>query len=186
MNRPLFKSSYITEQAPAKAVVAAGGVTFQVIVDQVCATNAYTALSCSVAHGINVLLKILLGMMALDLITGIMASWKSGERIASRRLGLGQKRKVVMLAVVASAVLLDSVFIAHGLDTGGLLYKWTTSWFIAVEALSLYENADKMGVRMPSFLKTTVENLLQKAESSGVESLESQEKQNDGQHPSPN
>lgn len=162
MDNRLFKSEYVTEAAAVKALIAGGGVATATLVERLCGLNAAAGVACQFGAGVSDFLKILLAMMALDLVTGVLASRAEGQRIESKRLGVGMKRKVGMLAVITSSVLLDAVLKGHGLDASGLLYQWTASWFIAVEFLSLYENASRIGVPMPTFLKTAVERLLQK------------------------
>lgn len=157
-----------TQDTAAKAVIASGGVVTASLRTLVCNSSETGALACSTFNGISDLLKILLAMMAMDLITGVMAARSEGQRISSRRLGVGTQRKVVMLLIVAAAVLIDGVLRAHSLPTGNILYSWTASWFIAVEALSLYENAGRLGVPLPKFLKSAIEALLQRAEQGGA------------------
>lgn len=164
---PLFRLAIFTKDSAAKAIIASSGVAFSTIWDTVCARNQATTTACSVIAGVSVLLKILLALMALDLFTGTAAAWVTGDRITSRRLGVGMVRKTTQLVIVAVAAMLDGVFHERGLPTGDILYKWTACWFIAVEALSLYENASRMGVPMPGFLKGAIEWLLQRAGKSG-------------------
>lgn len=162
-----FKASTITDSVMAKATIATGTVTAQVLAARYCAASTATGATCEVFSSVNVLLRVLLVLMAFDLMTGIMAARAEGQRLTSFKLGLGASRKTTMLMVVAGAAMLDAVFASHGLPNAHLLYLWTTSWFIAVETLSLYENADRMGLPLPKFLRTSVEWLLERAESGG-------------------
>lgn len=163
----LLQAKDFTQDTATKAVAAVGGALTATLHQWVCNTSRTGAIACQVFDGVSVYLKVLVAMMVMDLITGVMASRAEGKRIDSRRLGIGTQRKIVMLLVIAASVLIDSVFHAHGIPTGHLLYSGTASWFIAVEALSLYENSSRIGVPMPKFLKQALEFLLQRANQTG-------------------
>lgn len=143
-----------SEGTPVKASVMVGGV----------AVSEFFARVFHIEGLSPDLLFILWAMMLLDMVTGMLASRHEGERIHSKKMSVGVYRKISMLVVIASGVLLDAVFSKHGLNTGHLLFKATTSWFIGVEALSLYENADRMGLPIPPILRTAIEKLLQRDE----------------------
>jgi toxin secretion/phage lysis holin len=164
----IFKSAYLTQAAPVKAAVSGGAVGLAALLQWLCQLNNATELACAAVDGIHELVRVLLAMNALDLFTGVLAARQDGQRITSSRFGVGVKRKLLMLMMVASSVLLDHVFKANHLPLDGLLFTWTTSWFIATEALSLYENATRLGVPMPAFLKTAAEKLLQKSSNKTV------------------
>lgn len=171
----LLQLKDFTQDTAAKALVAGGGVLTTSLRHLVCDSNRTSALACNAFGGISQLLKILLAMMAFDLLSGVWAARHEGQRISSRRLGVGTQRKISMLLIVGAAAMLDGVLRAQGLPTGDVLYSWTTSWFIAVEVLSLYENAGRLGVPLPKFLKTGIEALLQRAEKTGAALLDPSE-----------
>jgi toxin secretion/phage lysis holin len=159
----IVQPELFNSRTPAKAAIAAAGVTSSTLLERFCAWHPVATEACTITHGVPVLLKLLLAMMALDLVSGVLAARTSGERLSSRRLGVGMKRKTLMLLMVGAAVTLDAVFANQGFSLGGVLFKSTTAWFIAVESLSLYENGDRMGVPMPPVFKKAVEWLLQKS-----------------------
>jgi toxin secretion/phage lysis holin len=158
----LLPVGYLTDDVPAKAVIASASVVLTSLFDALCQYNAASADACALLGGVPVLLKLLLAMMGLDLISGVLAARAKGERITSKRLSIGMKRKTLMLLTAVASVVIDATLREHGLPFSGLLARWTMSWFIAVEALSLYENGDRMGVPMPPFLRTAIEWLLQR------------------------
>lgn len=157
-----LKASYFTEHAQFKTLVATTGVVGGTLLDTFCNVHPTTAMACTVAGFIPRLLWFLVAMMALDMVTGVLASRNQGERVHSRRLGEGVKRKIGMAAVIASAIIIDGVFAENGVPTAHIFYRATTSWFIGVEALSLYENTDRMGIPIPALLRNAIERLLQK------------------------
>jgi len=148
---PFFKLGYFTDNVPAKASLATGAV----FIERLC---AYSPDACAFLGGIHQSVKALLLLMALDLLTGVMAARAEGQRIQSRRFGLGAQRKFGMLLVIYAAHLLDGVF-----GTGSAIFVGATWWYIATETISFYENADRMGVPMPPGLKRLMETVLQKA-----------------------
>lgn len=157
----MLKVDYFTAQAGPKATVAAGGMFTHVFAEWLCLRAPFL---CDYIMWVPDKMALLMGMMLLDLLTGVVASRGEGQRINSRRLGEGAKRKFGMLTIVAGAILLEGFFHIHNvLPVQGLVYTGAVSWFIAVEFLSLYENVDRMGVRMPVFLKVMMEKLLQKS-----------------------
>lgn len=158
---PVLKPEYFTEAAGTKAFIATGTVFTSTLAQSACST---VPAICGFISWVPDQLALLVGMMMLDMATGVLAARSEGQRVTSKRLGEGMKRKVGILFIIASTVLLEGLFSSNGLPLSGLLFKWTATWFICVEALSLYENADRMGVPIPAFLKKTVEKMLQKAE----------------------
>lgn len=157
----MLKPQYFTEGVGAKAVVATAG-TAAAFTEKFCGSQP---LLCALASDFNLIL-FLIGMMALDMVTGVLASRSERKRITSRRGGEGMYRKIAMIAVIAGAVIIGGVLADAGLPVQHLLYRWVTSWFIAVEGLSLYENAARTGLRLPTGLKTVIERILEKADGS--------------------
>lgn len=154
----LLKPEYFTEHVGIKAAMAGGLVGSDML-----ATFCTNYGGCTFVQWMPDLILILFGMMVLDMLTGVL---KAGikKNLRSRPMAEGMQRKIAIFAVVAATILVEGVFRANGLSLGGALYKWTTSWFIAVEALSLYENAQEAGVRIPTFLKEMTEKLLKRAD----------------------
>lgn len=153
---PLLKAGYFTDHTIAKAGIAGLGAFTYKLTESICG-HQIGAGFCGYVSWLPDLVLVLLGLQALDLLTGTWAARASGDRVESRRLGTGISRKLAMLTLVAAALGLEVTFRAQGLELGGLLYRWTASWFVAVEVLSLYENADRMGMRLPTRLREMAE-----------------------------
>ena len=110
-------------------------------------------------------LQVLLGFMAADLGTGLLTAGvfhnsphtKDG-RLDSRCCFQGMCRKAEMLVFVGAAnaadLLLDSHFLRSAVIIG----------FCASEALSLTENAGRMGIPLPAAWKNAISLLSRKAQ----------------------
>jgi toxin secretion/phage lysis holin len=155
----MLKLGYFTEGIPLKVFVAGSGTATSMLVGSFCSD---WPVLCGLADEYR-LIGFLIGMMMLDMVTGVLASRSEGCRVTSRRLGEGVKRKVSMLAVIAGSLLVGGTLQNEGFPILDLLYRFTTFWFIAVEGLSLYENAARTGIPMPAGLKTIMEKMLQRA-----------------------
>lgn len=153
MQDHLIKPEYFTHAVVFKTAVA-GGLVSTELFGRFCTGFG----GCTYVAWLPDLILILFGMMVLDMLTGVL---KAGvlKQLKSRLMGEGMRRKVAVFAVIGATIMLEMVFRTHGMDMQGLLSKWTTSWFIAVETLSLYENAQAMGVRVPSYLKDAARKL---------------------------
>ncbi len=122
-----------------------------------CSITLFTFL-CSQLHIIKDWMIVLIVIMALDYITGMMASAMKKE-ISSKKGLLGILKKTSYLLVVCVATAVDWIFI----HTGGIFeielpQKMTVTiiiciWLIINELISILENLDKMSVPLPRFLK---------------------------------
>lgn len=152
MNR-LLKVQYFTDSIAFKTTISAGLVSTELF-GRFCSEFG----GCTYVTWLPDLILILFGMMVLDMLTGVLKAGMKKD-LKSRLMGEGMKRKVAVYAVIGGTIMLEAVFRTHGMDLQGLLSKWTVSWFIAVECLSLYENAQDTGVRIPKFLKEAASKL---------------------------
>lgn len=108
--------------------------------------------------GWDVLLRVLVGMMAVDYLTGLLiaAIWKKSNKSESGALDSeasfkGLARKCMILLLVYVAVLLDTAIETNYIRSAVIIF------YIGNEGLSLLENLCVMGVPHPKFL----ENVLQ-------------------------
>ena len=114
--------------------------------------------------GWDVLLQVLVGMMAVDYLTGLLiaAIWKKSNKSESGALDSeasfkGLARKCMILLLVYVAVLLDAAIETNYIRAAVIIF------YIGNEGLSLLENLCVMGVPHPKFL----ENVLQVLRDSG-------------------
>ena len=113
--------------------------------------------------GMPPLVFVLLGVMSLDYATGLICGAlgrspkTQGGGLSSRAAFEGLMKKVLILAVVGLAALVD-VAVASG---AGVSFSAITGavclWFIASEGVSILENAAEMGLPVPEPLMRALE-----------------------------
>ncbi len=99
-------------------------------------------------------LQILVVVVTFDVITGVLASAKTGKTNS----GVGRKglsRKVGIFVLVALATLVDRVVGS----TTPLVQTATIYWYVGNEGISIMENLGKMDAPLPSPLKKALEQL---------------------------
>ena len=92
-------------------------------------------------------LEILVTCMVLDYILGIMTGYKNNE-LDSRKGFNGLKKKFTVLIILILAVLLDRLTSQEWFFRTAVIY-----FYVAMEGLSILENAAKLGVPIPDKLK---------------------------------
>ena len=114
-------------------------------------------------------ISILLLMMVIDQVSGILAAKREalehpGEKkygISSKRMVLGifKKAGYILTIVVATMVdiLMDTMMEYIGIK--GSFCLLITVWFILGEAISILENASRMGVKVPRFFRKIISEL---------------------------
>lgn len=137
------------------------------------------------------MLMIFSTMMVLDFISGMIASAKEAiehpddpDKGWSSKKGLiGLMKKFSYILTVFVAILVDILLINAGKYIGvdvrmktffGLL---VTVWFILNEALSILENAGRIGAKIPGFLLKLIATLKKKVEKNGDEKVDDYDKQ---------
>lgn len=115
--------------------------------------------------GWDALLKLLVALMAADLITGyiVAAVFKKSNKSKSGTLDSnasfkGLARKCTVLVLVYIAVLLDTATGTHYIRSAVALF------FIGNEGLSLLENVGLMGMPYPKFMKDMLQVLRDKGD----------------------
>lgn len=83
-------------------------------------------------------------LAGIDIITGISVAWQN-QNLWSRKALFGYARKVLVLAVIVLANVIDQIL---GLD-GAVTYA-TVLFYIANEGLSIIENLAKLGILVPA------------------------------------
>lgn len=120
--------------------------------------------------GWDVTLKVLVGCMAADYISGLIVagvfhrSGKSETGALESRAGFkGLLRKCMILLLVFLAAMLDLVTGQHFIRSAVCLF------YIANEGLSIIENLVLMGVPHPAFLDNVLEALRKQGDKAGKE-----------------
>lgn len=118
-------------------------------------------------------ISILLLMMVIDQVSGILAAKREalehpGEKkygISSKRMVLGifKKAGYILTIVVTTMVdiLMDTMMEYIGIKSTikGSFCLLITVWFILGEAISILENASRMGVKVPRFFRKIISEL---------------------------
>jgi toxin secretion/phage lysis holin len=127
-------------------------------------TSAGVAVASYLYGGFFNLLKVLLTLIAIDIMTGMVASvleemdnkgatfWQALKKIKSATMWRGGVRKMLTLLIVAVGHYCDIL-----LGTGSTLRDACTSFYIANELLSIIENCGRAGVPIPERLERVVE-----------------------------
>lgn len=98
-------------------------------------------------------LQILLTCMVLDYVMGVMCGYK--EKELSSHVGfLGLKKKFTILIVLILAVLLDRL-----MGQGWIFRTIVIYFYIAMEGISILENAARLDVPIPQKLKEALVQL---------------------------
>ncbi|MBQ2028075.1 MAG: phage holin family protein [Clostridia bacterium] len=113
--------------------------------------------------GLPPVLLIMLIIMSLDYATGIICGLMGKSRktehggLSSKAALEGLLRKLMLLAIVALAYLLDWAVMAGAGVEFAAVSSATCLWFIASEGISVVENAADMGVPIPQIIKNALE-----------------------------
>ena len=115
--------------------------------------------------GWDVLLKVLIGMMAADYLTGLLIAgiWKKSNKsetgtLDSKASFKGLVKKCMVLLLVYVAVLLDAAIGTTYIRSAVIIF------YIGNEGLSLLENLCIMGVPHPKFLEKVLQVLLERGD----------------------
>jgi toxin secretion/phage lysis holin len=104
--------------------------------------------------------QVLLLLMALDIATGMAAAFAQ-QRLNSAVGWRGVSRKAVTLGVVTAAVVVEPVL------GGAPVASVVAGFYVAVEALSILENAGRADVPVPGLLRQALTRLQAQAEEPG-------------------
>ncbi len=97
--------------------------------------------------GIDGYIKVLIACTAVDYVTGVLRGGKEGK-LSSQIAFWGIARKIVMFFFVGIAHIIDDMLGGNaGFRTVIILF------YIGNEGISIIENADKLGVPIPKFLR---------------------------------
>ncbi|MGL5314662.1 MAG: phage holin family protein [Peptostreptococcaceae bacterium] len=114
---------------------------------------------CYLLGGFDIMIELLLTAMALDFLTGFLKGIKT-KKLSSNKARDGMIKKIGTIIVIASAVILDKLFASQGKDT--YFRNLVTGVFIIVELISLVENVETLGVKIPKRLRSVLAQLKNK------------------------
>ena len=115
-------------------------------------------------------LQILIIAMILDYIMGLMCGYK-GKELNSKIGFNGLKKKFTILIILILAVLLDRLLGQEWIFRSLVIY-----FYVAMEGISILENAAKLDVPIPGKLKEALVQLQEKGQKKGDEGHETTNK----------
>ena len=110
-----------------------------------------------------------LGLMAIDVLTGIIKAWAHNDfKSAIMRAGLAKKAGEIMILVVGE-------LISYGLMLPDAIMNGISFYIIFMEMMSILENADELGIPIPKFVKDVINNVDDTLQNKGIEQKEKDE-----------
>jgi toxin secretion/phage lysis holin len=90
-------------------------------------------------------------LIVMDVLTGIIIAWRNNDFQSSKmRAGLSKKFGELVYILVG-------IITKYALGTDLILY-FTVGYICVMEVSSLFENCDKLGVKMPDKIKDKINN----------------------------
>ena len=119
------------------------------------------------------LLGLLVFLMVVDYISGMIAIDHPGDTSygwSSKKGAKGIAKKIAYLFVITVAIVIDYILAKTSGNLGyhlpsAMLSLLTTVWYLLNEALSITENAGRMGARVPEWLMKYIAVLKDKIDS---------------------
>lgn len=122
-------------------------------------------------------LMVLLAFMVIDHLSGFAAGWKE-HKLSSDAGFTGLMRKGIILAFVGMAHLLDTyIFKDTVIGQAEAIRNAVCIFYIANEGMSIFENAERLNIPVPAFIRDRLSNL--KKLSAGKEKEKEKAKKHD-------
>ena len=94
-----------------------------------------------------------LGLMAVDVLTGIIKAWAHNDfQSAIMRAGLAKKAGEIMILVVGE-------LISYGMILPDSIMNGISFYIIFMEIMSIMENLDELGIPIPKFVRDVINNV---------------------------
>lgn len=94
-----------------------------------------------------------LGLMAIDVLTGIIKAWAHNDfKSAIMRAGLAKKAGEIMILVVGELV-------SYGMMLPDVIMNCISFYIIFMEIMSILENMDELGIPIPKFVRDVINNV---------------------------
>ncbi|MBU7316169.1 phage holin family protein [Paenibacillus oleatilyticus] len=104
--------------------------------------------------GLGLVFTVLLGLMAIDFITGLLAG-AFNEGLQSRKGAKGIIKKVYVILLIGSVYLIETAVLkSNGVVTDGI-----SGAFCLIEFVSITENGGRMGIQIPDKIKDLISTL---------------------------
>lgn len=102
-----------------------------------------------------------LGLMAIDVLTGIIKAWAHNDfQSAIMRAGLAKKAGEIVILIVGE-------LLSYGLMLPEAIMNCVSFYIIFMEMMSILENADELGIPIPKFVKDVINNVDDKLQHGG-------------------
>lgn len=94
-----------------------------------------------------------LGLMAIDILTGIVKAWAQNDfKSKIMRAGLAKKAEEILILIAGE-------LISFGLMLPGVVMNGVSFYIIFMEGMSILENVDELGIPVPGFIKKVINNV---------------------------
>ena len=104
-------------------------------------------------------LMVLLAFMVIDQFSGLAAGWTE-HKLSSDTGFTGLLRKGLILAFVGMAHLMDTyIFKNTAIGNAEAIRSGVCMFYIANEGISIFENAERLGIPVPAFIRDRLNNL---------------------------
>ena len=104
-------------------------------------------------------LMVLLAFMVIDQLSGLAAGWKE-HKLSSDTGFTGLLRKGLILAFVGMAHLIDTYLLKDTmLGNSEAIRNGVCMFYIANEGISIFENAERLNIPVPAFIRDRLDNL---------------------------
>ena len=104
-------------------------------------------------------LMVLLAFMVIDQLSGLAAGWKE-HKLSSDTGFTGVLRKGIILAFVGMAHLIDTYILKDTmLGNTEAIRNGVCMFYIANEGISIFENAERLNIPVPAFIRNRLDNL---------------------------
>ena len=104
-------------------------------------------------------LMVLIAFMVIDQLSGLAAGWKE-HKLSSDTGFTGVLRKGIILAFVGMAHLIDTYILKDTmLGNTEAIRNGVCMFYIANEGISIFENAERLNIPVPAFIRNRLDNL---------------------------
>lgn len=94
-----------------------------------------------------------LGLMAIDILTGIVKAWAQNDfKSKIMRAGLAKKAEEILILIAGE-------LITFGLMLPSVIMNGVSFYIIFMEVMSILENVDELGIPVPGFIKKVINNV---------------------------
>ena len=102
-------------------------------------------------------------LIGFDILTGFINAWKC-KRISSSKLRSGIANKFGEMLII-----IVSLFLQYSLGMPEEICTFLTIYIIIMECISILENCEKLGVKVPAWLTDKLKSVAEGGEKSGKE-----------------